>query len=153
MPYVSICAFYCNELVIMQHFALVVINKNNKCISFFWLCTRLLPLLLGARMSCHCFCFYRILLSMFLRARMTCNFSCCCKISLLLALMIVNFLLLLLTQKCSQTSYCSFEMLLPLLSCSRMLESKVDIHVVKLHKGDNWDWQVTIELFGNFFIC
>jgi hypothetical protein len=48
---------------------------------------------------------------------------------------------------------CSFEMLLPLLSCSRMLESKVDIHVVKLHKGDNWDWQVTIELSGTFFIC
>ncbi len=55
--------------------------------------------------------------------------------------------------KMLQTSYYSFEMLLPLLLCARMLESKVDIHVVKLHKGYNWDWQVTSELFGKFFIC
>jgi hypothetical protein len=50
-----------------------------------------------------------------------------------------------------QTSYYSFEMLLPLLSRARMLESKGDIHVVKLHKGDNWDWQVTNESIWKFF--
>jgi hypothetical protein len=54
--------------------------------------------------------------------------------------------------KILETFYYSFEMLLPLLSCARMLESKVDIHVVKLHKGDKWDWQVVIELFGKSFI-
>jgi hypothetical protein len=68
--------------------------------SFVWLCTRLLPLLLGARMSCHFFCFYKILLSMLSHVRMTCNSCCCCKISLLLPLTIVNFLMLLLTQEC-----------------------------------------------------
>ncbi len=47
--------------------------------------------------------------------------------------------------KMLQTSYYSFEMLLPLLSYARMLESKVNIQVVKLHKGDKWD-----ELFAKF---
>jgi hypothetical protein len=36
--------------------------------------------------------------------------------------------------------------------CENALESKVDIHVIKLHKDDKWDWQVTTELFGKFFI-
>jgi hypothetical protein len=45
-------------------------------------------------------------------------------------------LVVVVDTKMLQTSYYSFGMLLPLLSCAKMLESKVDIHVVKLHKGD-----------------
>ncbi len=118
---------------------------------FFCYAQVLLPLLLGARMSCLFFWSYKILLSM-LRARMMCNSSCCCKISLLLPLTIVN-LLLLLTQKCYKLLITPLECCYHCCHVQKCQNLKSIFMWSSCIRVTSWSWQVTIELFGNFFIC